>query len=110
MRESERPRRGADETPQAFRARRLVWAREQLQMRPLRMASPATGVITLDGRAYAIAASDGPRLTGAMWKVLGRQPAGIVLESGETLTLTPDNIDDVMGQLAGLAGQQEGTP
>jgi hypothetical protein len=72
------------------------------------VASSATE-ISVDGEAYAFAPADALKLTGALWQVLSRREATVELASGQTLVLTARNIDDVMQQLAGVAGDTEGT-
>lgn len=67
-----------------------------------------TRTVNVDGDDYIVAPADGLKLTGAVWQVLSRREAKVELASGQTLALTAKNIDDVMQQLAGAAGNTEG--
>lgn len=75
--------------------------------RPKRAPAPGSQIV-LDGLAYRVAQGDAQKFTAAVWLVLKGESVDLVLDSGQSLTLTPDNIDGVMDQLGGSALKPRG--
>lgn len=78
--------------------------REERQARV--KAAPANRTVTLGGKTYPIAPQDAVVLVGALALAVDGQTSEVKLASGDTLTLTHEDVSELGRQLAGVPADE----